>query len=412
MKKHTKIIIAALISVLLISVLAVGASMLTKDEYEALKEERAELAKQNEALTSQLKDMNGELDSKYAELESILEASNSTALKQQSYTELLASCMDRYNAEKELLSVTTEMMNSINGEISMLEERHSKIENSIVETVRNLHETGSAGYIEFLFESKSIIELLNRFEYVTSIMEHYNKLIGDAEKSTKLLEDRYAELETLRNTQQETVFLLESRRATYDAMIAECIQNLEELKAESETLNKYFETKNDEITKIENQISGIVGKLDNIDELLKDYESESFFWPCKDYYYVTSEFGGRDLWGSYNVHKGIDIGVRYQDVYASKTGVVVKAEYSSSYGYYMVLAHPNGIQTWYAHLSKMHYKEGDTVKGGTVIGVSGNSGWSTGPHLHFEIRVNGSYVNPLNYKKLGLTGVNSYVKIP
>ncbi len=401
---------------MLIPLFAVNVSVLTESEYEAMKKEREELLSQNKNLTSSLEGMNKELSDKYSELQANTDAFNNTALKEQSYSELLASCVERYNAEKELLNVTTEMMTSINGEISKLEERRSQLEESIVETVRNLHEMGDAGFLEYILASNGILDLLNRFEYVTSIMDQYELLVGEVEENTRILEDRYAEFETLKNTQEETLFLLESRKATYDEMIAKCVAELEALDSSSGALKDFITIKETEIAAIETQISSAVGRIENLDALIKEYEDEQsfdkFYWPCKATKLITCEYGWRDLWGKDNFHNAIDIGAKYNTVYASRAGVVVTAEYSSSYGYYMVIAHKNGIETLYAHLSKMYYAEGTVVKAGQAIGVSGNSGWSTGAHLHFEIRVNGNPVNPLNYKKLGLTGVKSYVDVP
>ncbi len=412
MKKITRIISLLLLIAMAVPALAFSASVLSQSEYEAMKKQREELAAQNAELSSKLQGMNAELAVKYTELQANLEASNNMALKEQSYSELLASCMERYNAEKELLAVTTEMMNSINGEISKLEERRTELEESIVETVRNLHETGNAGFFEFILESNGLLDLLNRLEYVTSIMEQYDRLVKDAEENTKILEDRYTELEVLRNTQQETLALLESRKESYDAIIAECVTELETLNSQSSILKTYIDAQQSGIADIEKQLSDTLSQLGSIDELIKDYESESFYWPCKSTKTITCYYGWRELWGKQNLHRGIDIGARYANVYASKGGIVITAEYSSSYGYYMIIAHANGIQTLYAHLSKMNYGVGDSVKGGQIIGVSGNSGWSTGPHLHFEILVNGSNINPLSYKKFGLTGVDSYVDLP
>jgi murein DD-endopeptidase MepM/ murein hydrolase activator NlpD len=99
------------------------------------------------------------------------------------------------------------------------------------------------------------------------------------------------------------------------------------------------------------------------------------------------------------MHSGIDIGgVGYgSKVLASDDGQVMTSGYSSSYGNYVVISHGNGFSTLYAHLSKRSVKEGDKVQKGQVLGLTGSTGNSTGPHLHFEIRKDGATVNPLNY---------------
>ena len=128
-------------------------------------------------------------------------------------------------------------------------------------------------------------------------------------------------------------------------------------------------------------------------------------WPVststKNFNRITSWYGYRDLTVSGNNvsnHKGIDIGVSYVDVLSAGKGTVVTATYSNSYGYYVVIDHGGGVSTLYAHLSKLIVKKGDSVLAGQKIAVSGNTGWSTGPHLHFELRIWGEYKNPLTTK--------------
>ena len=109
---------------------------------------------------------------------------------------------------------------------------------------------------------------------------------------------------------------------------------------------------------------------------------------------LTSYFGTR--WG--RTHKGIDWGISTgSTVVASSGGRVVSAGWNGGYGYSVLIQHPDGRQTRYAHLSKITVSSGEYVNQGERIGLSGNTGNSTGPHLHFEIIINGTAVNPLNY---------------
>ncbi len=99
-----------------------------------------------------------------------------------------------------------------------------------------------------------------------------------------------------------------------------------------------------------------------------------------------------------STHTGLDISaVKGTDIKVVADGTVISAGYSGSYGYLVKVDHGNGVETWYAHTSKMYVKKGDTVKAGDVIAAVGSTGNSTGPHLHLEIRVNGETVNPQNY---------------
>ena len=124
----------------------------------------------------------------------------------------------------------------------------------------------------------------------------------------------------------------------------------------------------------------------------------TYIWPV--YGRVSSNFGGRSApkAGASTNHKGIDIAVATgTSVMATSGGKVTTAGWQSGYGYVVYIDHGNGVTSRYGHLSKILVSVGQTVSQGTVIARSGNTGNSTGPHLHFEIRVNGTAVNPLNY---------------
>ena len=124
----------------------------------------------------------------------------------------------------------------------------------------------------------------------------------------------------------------------------------------------------------------------------------TYIWPC--YGTISSYFGSRTspTAGASSNHKGIDIAVSTgTSVMATSGGTVTVAGWQSGYGYVVYIDHGNGVVSRYGHLSKILVSVGDTVSQGEVIARSGNTGNSTGPHLHFEIRVNGTAVNPLNY---------------
>ena len=124
-----------------------------------------------------------------------------------------------------------------------------------------------------------------------------------------------------------------------------------------------------------------------------------YIWPV-DSRYITSTVGGRASPGGIGStnHKGTDIGrVGYtSSIYAAKSGTVIVSQYSSSYGNYVVISHGSGNTTLYAHMSSRKVEVGQYVNQGDVIGITGSTGNSTGPHLHFEVTENGVRVNPLN----------------
>ena len=126
------------------------------------------------------------------------------------------------------------------------------------------------------------------------------------------------------------------------------------------------------------------------------YPTGNYIWPV--YGSITSRFGYRYIFGSYSYHSGLDIAVPYgTSVKASDGGTVTFAGYKGSYGYLVIIDHGNGEQTYYGHNSKLLVSAGDKVYQGQVIAKAGSTGRSTGSHCHFEIRINGTAVNPSAY---------------
>ena len=126
----------------------------------------------------------------------------------------------------------------------------------------------------------------------------------------------------------------------------------------------------------------------------------NFVWPCPSSGRITSGFGGRTspTEGASSNHQGIDIGASSgSDIIAAADGTVTISTYSYSAGNYIMINHGGGVSTVYMHCSKLLVSAGETVKKGQVIAKVGSTGYSTGPHLHFGVRLNGIYVNPSKY---------------
>lgn len=130
-----------------------------------------------------------------------------------------------------------------------------------------------------------------------------------------------------------------------------------------------------------------------------ELDSRKMVWPVEDPGY-TSRYGKRGN----RMHEGLDIGcARGTIIYAAEKGVVEKSRWYGAMGKTIVLRHENGLQTWYGHNSSLLVKEGDVIEKGQIISYSGNTGRSTGPHLHFEVRYNHISMNPEDFLPYGYT---------
>ncbi len=158
--------------------------------------------------------------------------------------------------------------------------------------------------------------------------------------------------------------------------------------AQNELIEEYDE-------KIDGEVSGNITDIASVGSKLVSSQYNSFLWPA--YGTVTSKYGFRyhPISGDYLMHNGLDIAAdKGTEIIAVYDGVVQKSGYSESYGYYVLLKHSNNLETLYAHCSELNVETGDTVKRGETVALVGSTGRSTGPHLHFEVRVKNYRINP------------------
>ncbi len=158
--------------------------------------------------------------------------------------------------------------------------------------------------------------------------------------------------------------------------------------ANDESIEEYDE-------KIDGEVTGNITDIDLVGSKPVSSKFNSFLWPV--YGTVTSKYGLRNhpISGDYLMHNGLDIAAnKGTEIIAVYDGVVEKSGYSESYGYYLLVKHSNNLETLYAHCSELKVKTGDTVKRGGMVALVGSTGRSTGPHLHFEVRVGSYRIDP------------------
>jgi murein DD-endopeptidase MepM/ murein hydrolase activator NlpD len=279
--------------------------------------------------------------------------------------------------------------------------------------IKYMYENGDSSYLNLLLESRSVSELLNRAEYVSKISEYDREMLdqyvatkeGIAADKQKLEEEK-EELEDLKSQ-------TEAKQNAVELLLNEKSQELErvnaqigEKTAEAEAYEKDIKAQEDAIRRIEEELRRQEEEARKAAEAAgKTYNTVSlgninFIWPCPSSSRITSAFGSRTspTEGASSNHKGIDIGASTgSNILAAADGTVSIATYSYSAGNYIMLNHGGGVTTVYMHCSSLLVSPGETVKKGQVIAKVGSTGYSTGPHLHFGIRYNGSYVNPSSY---------------
>ncbi|MBQ3062967.1 MAG: peptidoglycan DD-metalloendopeptidase family protein [Clostridia bacterium] len=263
--------------------------------------------------------------------------------------------------------------------------------------VRFMHENGSMSYLSILLSSDDFADFLSRYEIVSQISKYDKNLFEELKALKEQIAEQKASLEadhadavTIKASMDENKRNLEVQFNERNAQM----KKVEE--AEAAAKAQYAE-----IAQEEDKITAAVQKA--VRELAAQssstYVGGNMMWPLPAANNViTCKYGMRThpITGVYKLHTGIDLRASTgTKIYAANAGTVIKATYSSAYGYYVVVNHGGGTSTLYAHMSKMAVKNGQKVSQGTVLGYVGSTGYSTGPHLHFEVIKNGNYVNPV-----------------
>lgn len=308
-------------------------------------------------------------------------------------------------------------------ELSEAKETEKSQYESMKLRIKYMYEKGDSTYVDLLMEAGSLSELLSKAEYITKISSYDRQKLDEyaatkekiAEKE-KALEEEHAELLNLQN---ET----EAKQASVEKLLAAKqteLQNYETKIASAEgQISEYAKS----IEAQENQIKSIEAEIKRKEEEARKKAEEekkkaaaankaaqtyktvslgdiSFTWPCPASGRITSGFGSRKspTKGASSNHQGIDISAPTgTSIVAAAAGEVVIATYSSSAGNYVMISHGGGVYTVYMHASSLLVSQGQSVKKGQTIAKVGSTGYSTGSHLHFGVRVNGSYVNPTKY---------------
>lgn len=263
------------------------------------------------------------------------------------------------------------------------------------------YEMSKTSYLDVLLNSKGIISFISNYYLISELVEADNNLVEDCSRAKIYMEEleqslleKSEKLETNKATIQKAKIALENMEVLKEKRIAE----LSESEAE---LYKQIDEYQQQIENVEKEI-----RLLSIANVGSEYIGGTMAWPVPGYTRITSQFGMRThpITGIYKLHTGTDIGAPMGSIFiAANDGVVIKAEYNTAYGNMVIIDHGGGVNTLYAHGSEILVQAGDVVTQGTPILKVGSTGYSTGPHAHFEVRVNGEYKNPLDY----ITSYNS-----
>lgn len=304
-------------------------------------------------------------------------------------------------------------------EISRLERSQKELEKSIEETQKDLelakgaqdeqyeamkqriqmvYESGNKGYLDVLLTATSMTDMLNKTEYVSQVSFYdYNVL-----KRLKKAKEQVANMKQKLDKDLETNATLQKdineQKATMEALVQEKSLQVQEyeqsIAAQEEEIEKYA------AAQAEAEAIIAAAEAAASSSATSTYTGGVFTWPAPGNTRITSYFGGREspTPGASTYHRGIDIACNTGDpIVAAAAGTVIVSTYNYAEGNYVCIDHGGGVVTVYMHNSALLVAAGEMVVAGQQIAQAGSTGISNGPHLHFGVRVDGTYVDPLSY---------------
>ncbi len=362
------------------------------------------------ASITSLQQQQTELKKKQAENTAKLKSLKADKAKKQEYKDTLDSQVKTVQSQ---IDVLNEQITAIDADIKAKEAQISNKQTAITSNTEKLKErlhalylTGEASNLEIILNAKSVMDLADKSEALKAITTHDTDLINTIKSDMESIKSQKADIETNRKNVAAAKVSLDGKQSELTALVKETQTVIAELAADvssTQAAGAALEQQNKQVEAA-------------IDQWYKDYYAShsgssgsggytskgNFMWPVPGVNSITSGYGYR--WGS--LHKGIDIsaaGVYGKAIVAADSGRVMMAgwgNYGTGYGGYgnvVAIDHGGGYSTLYGHCSRVVVSTGANVKKGQVIAYVGSTGDSTGPHLHFEIRVGGVAKNPMNW---------------
>ena len=385
MKKRSNLIAAISVFIILILFLIPNASIFAtslEDQLEQIKEKQEQTKKQIEEVTKKEKDYLNQVNQVENQLLSSLDQLNTLNT---SFADV-KSDIDKTNID---LAVKENDLAEIGKELGVKE---SILNNRISAIYKNR----GASFFEILFKSKSFIELLSKLKLMNLLAEQDTEIIveiKDKKSATLSVKQNIMELKKKQDEQKGMLEKLVTQAEQKKAEVAGILDQKKDLLSDTKAdKNALLALQAQQVAK-ENEIQRILEAL-----RYGSAPNGKLMWPTAGR--LVSGFGNRKhpILGYVRAHTGVDLAApNGSPIFAADGGEVLQASYSGGYGNSVLIYHGGGFATFYAHMSGFAVGQGQMVKRGQVIGYVGATGLATGPHLHFEVRINGIAQNPLGY---------------
>ena len=356
---------------------------------------------QTEELEQQRDEVENKINETNQQLEYVQEELSDTLLKVQEIEDKVIS----YQKEVDELGIQMkELQTSIDDATEKLQiasEDYNAKSDMLAQRLVAMYEAGDTSYLDVLLKSNSLTDFLSRYYAIEELAQYDSELIeqvkiekNNIEQTREKLEKEQAEIKILKAKSEQTTVVLNNMKTLQQSYI--------------DRLSEGEKTLQEKITAYKKEQEEIEAKImEATNMILPDiqYTGGEMLWPvAASGTVITSNFGIREhpIQGVVKQHTGLDIGgaATGTPIVAALDGVVTHAGWLGGYGNCVMISHGNGVVTLYGHGNKVLTQVGKQVKQGETIMELGSTGNSTGPHCHFEVRINGNYTNPLNYVKI------------
>ena len=398
--KHWKKSVCLLLSAVIMFTYAEPAYAVTNESIRKKEEEIAAAKKEVSSLKSNLTDVEA--------LKKELEQSKNdlAAYVVQLDNELsgIQAKIEQYNTliteKEEQIVETTEELNEA---VKQQEEQYE----SMKQRIKFMYEKGDTFYLELLFSSDGFSDMANKADYIEALSQYDKNKLDEYVETKEMVQLCKEKLEAEKEVLDEAKVAVEAEEANVSALISQKEEQIVSVSSDISTKEaaiKEYEAmiaqENAEIAALEKAVAEEKARLEA--EQARVYNGGVFAWPCPSYKRISDEYGNRihPILGTQQFHNGLDMAAPGgSPILAAYDGDVVAAAYNGSMCNYIMIDHGSWLYTIYMHCSALHVSKGQTVSKGQKIAAVGSTGRSTGNHLHFSVRLNGSYVSPWNYLK-------------
>ena len=364
----------------------------------------AENEVENENNTTDLQTQRNELQNKLDEANSELENVQSDLSENLQQVEKLDNKIE--TAEKQLEEQTSKItklkdsIGEIESELNTVTEKYNQQKKLFEERMVAVYEAGETQYLDILLKSKNLSDFISSYYIITELAQIDEDLLSGLEEKKKTIDISKQKLE---NEKKELAVITENQ-----TRVARTLQNTKKMR------ENFIEKLSDEEKELQSKIDEINAQYEEVNKQILELAQQGIYtayiggqlaWPVPGYTTITSKYSMRvhPITGQYKLHTGIDIGAPMgANFVAANNGIVTKAGMNTAYGNMVIIDHGGGVSTLYAHGSEILVEVGQTVERGDPILKVGSTGYSTGPHAHFEVRINGVTTDPLPYITSGV----------